>query len=180
MKKRLNQKAKTDFTEDAALSFFARHLDDQKWNYHRVAERPTLFSGFSGTDALWDFNMFARKKSDGLVLLGVNSFIPNKARPEQRAVCAELLSRINFELTLGCFEMNHQDGELRFRTSAVLPAGDITVGVVEHLIRSNLATVDERIGQIMAVLYGNMTPEEALKPIADKTQPAPEPRFDLN
>ena len=180
MKKRVSKTDKTDFTEEAALAFFARHLDEQKWNYHRVGDGPTLFSGFNGDDALWDFNMCARQKGDGLFLLGVNSFIPNKARPERRAACTELLSRINFELSLGCFEMNHEDGEIRFRTSIVLPAADITNGVVEHLLRSNLAIVDQRLKQIMAVLYSNTTPADALKLQEQKTESKPEPRFELN
>ena len=180
MKKSMKKNDKTDFNEETALAFFARHLDEQKWNYHRVGDTATLFSGFNGDDALWDFNMCARQKGDGLFLLGVNSFIPNKARPERRAACAELLSRINFELSLGCFEMNHDDGEIRFRTSVVLPAADITSGVVEHLLRSNLAIVDQRLKQIMAVLYSNCTPTEALKPQEEKAEPKPELRFELN
>jgi len=34
--------------------------------------------------------------------------------------------------------------------------------------------------QILAVLYSNTTPEEALKPPEEKTEPTPERRFDLN
>ena len=75
--------------------------------------------------------MVARAKSDGQFLLGVSSFIPNQARLDRRAACAELLTRINWELTMGCFEMNHADGEIRFRTSVMLPAADITDGIVK-------------------------------------------------
>lgn len=180
MKKRVNKTPKTNFTEETALAFFARHLDEHKWHYHRVGDDPTLLSGFNGDDALWDFDMCVRQKADGVFLLGVNSYIPNKARPERRAACAELLSRLNFELSLGCFEMNHEDGEIRFRTSIVLPAADITSGIVEHLLRSNLAIVDQRLKPIMAVLYANTTPADALKPQDEKTESTPEPRFELN
>jgi hypothetical protein len=176
MKKSTKKTAISEFTEETALAFFARHLDELKWNYHRTGGEPTLFGGFNGDDGLWEFNVFARQIGEGLFLLGVNSFIPNKARTELRAACAELLSRMNFELTTGCFEMNHQDGLIRFRTGALLPAADITPGIVEQLLRSNLAIVDMRLKQIMAVLYGNATPVEALKPREEKS----EPRFELN
>ena len=45
---------------------------------------------------------------------------------------AELLTRINWELSLGCFEMNYADGEIRFRTSMILPGADITDAIAEH------------------------------------------------
>ena len=99
------------FTEEDALAFFARHLDGLKWKYHRTADRPTLFSGFSGSDVRWDFNVVAQDKGEGLFYLGVNSFIPNKAPVELRKKLAEMLTRINWELNLGCFEMNNADGE---------------------------------------------------------------------
>ena len=61
MKKPTSKTANSEFTEETALAFFARHLDEQKWNYHRVGDGPTLFSGFNGDDALWDFNMCKRR-----------------------------------------------------------------------------------------------------------------------
>jgi hypothetical protein len=174
------QSEKTVFTEETALAFFARHLDGLKWKYHRISERPSLFSGFNGDNVQWDFNLTAHEMSPGMFQLGVNSFIPNKAVPALRTAATELLTRINFELALGCFEMNLADGEIRFRTSVILPAADITPGIVEHLIRSNICIVDERYTQIMAVLYASIAPEVALKPKTEKPATAAEPRFDFN
>ena len=168
------------FTEKTALAFFARHLDELKWKYHSNEDRPSLFSGFNGNNALWDFNMTVRETTPGMFQLGVNSFIPNKALPPRRRAAMELLTRINFELALGCFEMNLVDGEIRFRTSVAIPGPDITPGLVEHLLRSNICIVDERYPQIMAVLYAGVTPEEALIPKEEKPAAATGPRFDFN
>ena len=174
------QSAKNEFTEETALAFFVRHLDGLKWQYHRSTGHPTLFCGFNGDNIQWDFNLTVRETSPGLFQLGVNSFIPNKAVPSRRAAITELLTRINFELALGCFEMHLADGEIRFRTSVILPAGDITPGIVEHLLRSNICIVDERYPQIMNVLYAGMTPEEALRSKDEKAESKPELRFELN
>lgn len=124
--------------------------------------------------------MTAREMSPGVFQLGVNSFIPNKAILPRRPAAMELLTRINFELALGCFEMNLADGEIRFRTSVILPAADITPGIVEHLVRSNICIVDQRYPQIMAVLYSGVSPEDAFKHKEDKNEAKPEPRFELN
>ena len=180
MKQLKNTPETSEFTEETALAFFARYLDEQKWSYNRLADSSTLLSGFNGADALWDFNLIARQKSAGLFLLGVNSFIPNKVRPERRAACAELLTRINFELTLGSFAMNCDAGELCFRTSVLLPGADITSGIVEHLVGFHLATVDECLKSVLAVLYSDTTPAQALQAPEARTEPTAEPRIDLN
>ena len=165
--------AKGPFTEETVLAFFARYLDELKWNYHRALERPALYSGFNGDRAVWNFNMTASETQSGLFLLSVNSFLPNKAPVALRKAIAEVLTRINFELSLGCFEMDYPQGEIRFRTNVVLPGGDITPGIIEHLVRSNLCLVEERFPQITSVLYGQATPEAAIQPKAGKPQPKP-------
>ena len=175
MKKPSKNNEPVALTEETALAFFARHLDQNQWSYNRFDEN-SLQSAFNGDDALWNFFMFAQDKGDGLFLLGVHSFIPIKTPAERRAACVELLNRINFQLNVGCFDLNPEGGEIRFRTSSIVAGSDITDGLVEHLIRSNLAIVDERLKPILAVICGNATPEQAL---ASKPT-APEQRFDLN
>ncbi|MEI8291002.1 MAG: YbjN domain-containing protein [Verrucomicrobiota bacterium] len=175
MKKASDQ---TEFTEETALAFFARHLDGLEWKYHRYPEKPVLYSGFNGDRVQWDYSLYARETSPGLFLLGVNSFIPTKTPADRRPAIMELLTRINFDLSVGCFELDLADGEIRFRTSTILPGTDITTGIIEHLLRSNLSIVDERFPQIAAVLFSGASPEDALKPKEpeDKSQP----RFDFN
>ena len=166
------------FTEETALHFFVRHLDEMKWKYHRYPEKSGLYSIFNGDNVQWNLNLYAREMSSGHFLLGVNSLIPNKTPVERRVAIAELLTRINYELSVGCFELDLADGEIRLRTSLVLPGADITPGIIEELLRSNIYIVIERFQQIMAVMYSDVTPENALKPKEkeDKSQP----RFDFN
>ena len=76
--------------------------------------------------------------------------------------------------------MDYADGEIRFRTSMILPGADITDAIAEHLVRSNLCIVEEHLPQLMAVLYSDATPEEALKPKSEKPAEGTEPRFNFN
>jgi hypothetical protein len=171
---------KTEFTEAKALSFFAWHLDEWNYPYRKSAKNSVLLSSYCGNDVFWDFNMIVRTKGNGLFHLSVNSFIPNKTRTERLAAVAELISRINCELELGCFELDYFDGGIRFRTNIILPAADITLGIVEHLLRSNISIVEERFLQIMAVLYCNVPAEEALKLKDAEADGHTPPRFNFN
>jgi hypothetical protein len=155
-------------------------LDQAKLNYHYSKDKKAIHSGFNGTDAIWDFSVYAWRKSEDLFVLGVNSFIPNHAPAERRLACAELLTRINYDLILGCFELDLKDGHIRFRTSVILPAGDITPGIVQHLMKSNVGIVDEYLHQILAILHSNITPEEAMKPREEKSENKQTRRLELN
>ncbi len=181
MKKRMKQNENdSEKTEADVLAIFTQYQDSLKWKYRPSAERPVIYCGFNGDDAHWDFNVTIRQHSPGVFFAGVNSSIPIKARPERRAAMAELLTRLNFSLNHGCWEMDYQEGDIWFRTSLALPAAEITPNAVEYLIRSNLSIVDENICRIAAVLYSNTTPADAMKPRQEPQEVKSEPRFEMN
>ena len=181
MKQRMQpNKENSDKTEADVLALFTQYLDSLKWKYRPSADRPIVYCGFNGDDAHWDFSVVVRQHCPGVYFAGVNSFIPVKARPERRAAMAELLIRLNFSLMHGCWEMDYQDGDIRFRTSLALPAAEITPNAVEYLIRSNLSIVDENIRRIAAVLYSNTTPDDAMKLGEEQQEAKSEPRFEMN
>jgi len=64
------------------------------------------------------------------------SLFPALAPAKKRTACAELLTRINYDLLHGCFEMDFEDGEIRFRTSIGALDLPIAPKQVEHLIFS--------------------------------------------
>ena len=47
----------------------------------------------------------------------VLSPFPQKCPACRRGPCAELLTRMNFGMTMGCFGMDYEDGEIRFKTT---------------------------------------------------------------
>jgi len=119
MKKRMKQnKQDTEKTEADVLAVFTQYLDALKWKYRPSADRPTIYCGFNGDDAHWDFNVTIRLHSPGVFFAGVNSSIPIKARPDRRAAMAELLTRLNYSLNHGCWEMDYQEGDIPLDTKA--------------------------------------------------------------
>jgi len=181
MKQRMQpNKDNSDTTEANVLAVFTQYLDGLKWKYHLFADHPAIYCGFNGDDAHWNFNVSVRPHSPGVFFAGVNSSIPIKARPERRAAIAELLTRLNFSLNHGCWEMDYQDGAIWFRTSLALPASEITPNAVEYLIRSNLSIVDENMHRIAAVLYSTTTPNDAMKPREEQQEVKSELRFEMN
>jgi hypothetical protein len=107
------------------------------------------------------------------------SIFPVQAPPKKRMACAELLTRINYDLLHGCFEMDFEDGEIRFRTSIGALEVPIARKHLEHLIFTNVLTMDRYIATIMRVLYANEQPDEALRQEQGLLVP-PWPRFSLN
>ncbi len=70
------------------------------------------------------------------------------AKPEQRAAVAGFLMEANYELSVGSFEMDPADGEIRFRTSIDVGARALDAELSRRLVARNLTG----FGQVLALL----------------------------
>jgi hypothetical protein len=155
-----------------AIESFIDFFNRQGWSYSQANDRPVIHTRFTGENGRWNCAAIAGPQDEDLLFL---SLVPCNAAPARRAACAELLARINFGLTHGCFELDFDDGEVRFRTSVRL-TDDVPAELVDHLVFSNLCTVDRFFGAIMKVLYADANPKAALEPAKEPSRA----RFELN
>lgn len=75
---------------------------------------------------------------------------------------AELITRLNCSLFLGNFEMDFDDGELRFRTS-IIGDNNITKMVLGHLIHVNIVSMDANLNLINDLIINEKPLSEVLK-----------------
>ncbi len=93
--------------------------------------------------------------------LSVFSIAPAAVPPERRAAMAELVLRINFGLRVGAFDLDLDDGELRFRTAQDFEGVTVAPALVRQCLLYNLAAMDHHFEAIHAVMTGR-TAAEAL------------------
>jgi hypothetical protein len=158
----------------SAIESLTEFFNKQGWFYNQASDKPVIHTGFTGDNGRWNCVAVVGPQDEHLLFL---SLVPCKAVPARRAACAELLTRINFGLTHGCFEMDFDDGEVRYRTSVPLESAEVSPELVEHLVFSNLCTVDRFFGTIMKVLYADASPRTALKSAVERPSTS---RFQLN
>ena len=81
---------------------------------------------------------------------------------------AEFIARANYDLLIGNFEMDFQDGEIRFKTSIdVEDAEDhFTSQIIRQMVYANVVTTDRYFPGVMKVIYDeSCTPLEAIEQI---------------
>lgn len=77
-------------------------------------------------------------------------------------VC-EFMNLANYELANGNFEMDSADGEIRYRTFLDLASAEPTREQIVNLISNGLQSFDMYYPGLMELMYGNLTPEEAIQ-----------------
>lgn len=160
---------------ESVIEKLAEFLGSRGWKCAVEADRPLIQTGANGKNGRWPCIAIGGSENRDLVFL---SLFPVNIPKEKRSAVAELLARINYRLSHGCYEMDFEDGELRFRTSIPAVQGEVQGELLEYLVFANLCAFDSHFENIMRVLYTDVSPENAL----DKPKPkkARKPRFELN
>lgn len=84
------------------------------------------------------------------------------ARPDYRDECARLIIRANWGLTIGNFEMDYEDGQLRFKSSLDFTGGELTEQMIRNAILPAMNAVDVYAPAIANVILRGQTAIEAL------------------
>lgn len=143
---------------DAMVSFF----QEDDWYFSQMGEEPILQMGFRGSNGSWV--CYAQAKEERGVCL-FYSICPVKAPEEKRPALAEYLTRANYGMLIGNFEMDWSDGEVRYKSSISIADEDLSAALIEPLVYANVFTMDRYLSGIMAVIYGDMSPAEAVAQI---------------
>ncbi len=142
---------------DAVTRFFSS-ID---FRYQVDAEKGLVHMGFSGDSGSWTAVADVKEDRGILVFYSIASIkVPEPAR----VAAAEYLSRANYGLILGNFELDMSDGEVRYKTSiSVGEKGQLTGDLIRPVVLTNFGTMDKYMPGLLAVAVGGKNPAEAVR-----------------
>jgi len=143
---------------DVATAFF----QEDGWPFQQLEGQPILQIGFQGDNGQWVCFAQAREEQMQFVFYSVCAA---KAPEAKRLALAEFLTRANYGLIVGNFEMDWHDGEVRYKTSLDVEGDRLTPALVKQMAYANVVTMDRYLPGIMRVIYGDVSPTQALAEI---------------
>jgi hypothetical protein len=141
------------------LEVVAAFLTQEGWPYEELGEQMILRSRFEGSSGEWI--CFAHYRVDGDQLL-FYSVAPHLAPAAVRPALAEYLTRANWGLIIGNFELDYSDGEIRYRTSLQLNGTPLAAELLRPLIYGNVVAMNKYLPGIEAVIAQVQTADEAI------------------
>ncbi len=140
---------------DTAIGFFQQ----DEWTFTQLEDQPILRLGFQGESGQWTCYAQAREEQAQFLFY---SLCPVKAPEDRRMAVAELLTRANYGMFIGNFELDFSDGEIRYKTSIDVEGGQLTPALVRPLVYASVLMMDRYLPGIMSVIYGGVSPAEAV------------------
>jgi hypothetical protein len=137
-------------------------LESDDWHPQRLGEKTIYRVGFSGENGQMPCFAHVRTELEQFLFYVM---APVKAPEETRQRVAEYITRANYGLRIGNFEMDFRDGEVRYKSSLDFEGVDLSPELIQHAIYPAVQTMDRYLPGLMRVIYSDLSPEEAIEAI---------------
>ena len=143
--------------------YVKRFFDEDNWRYQFDEEDGIFSGGITIGGMLKSVKFFINVKSVNVV----NCTILNISTIEKnRPAVAEFIARANYGMSLGCFEMDFRDGEVRFRLSASQADFEDDYTETMKLLMLFPCQVLQKYGEgLLGVMFGLKNPAKAIEEI---------------
>jgi hypothetical protein len=125
----------------------------------------TTYAGNNG-----QFNCFAKLRIEQSQLVFYSIF-PIRTPKDKRPLMAELITRANFGMVIGNFELDFNDGEVRYKSSVDFEGIGLKDKMLENLIHANILTMDRYLSGLYALIYSDRKPIEIIEEIESGSRP---------
>lgn len=153
-------------------------MEEDGWPVLLVPRQLVALTRASGRSGRWDCQMYLREEANQLDFYSVCPFVIPE---DQRGALAEFLTRANHGIPNGNFEMDFDQGVVRYKTNLGLVKLDLAVEHIHALCLPNTWLMDAYLPGIQAVAEGRLDAKAAIdlvenpQPEADESEPVSEP-----
>jgi len=134
-------------------------FEKESWPTNRIEGETACSMRFKGRHGEWTCVAQAYEEDRPFVFY---SSCPVKASAETFPAVCELVSRLNYSMLCGNFEIGYLDGDIRFRTSIEMPGHDLEHLMIDRVVYNNVATMDMYLPAILDVVENAARPIDAI------------------
>ncbi|CAD0227832.1 conserved hypothetical protein [Planktothrix agardhii] len=145
-------------------------FSEDDWEFVKIEEESILQMVFEGDHGRWTCFALAIEENRQFVFY---SLCPLNTPSEKISSMAQFLTKVNYGTTIGNFELNYGDGEIRYKTSIDVEHERFTTGLVNNLVYINVLTMDKYLPGIIAIINNKLSPDDAIA-IAESSASEPE------
>jgi len=144
----------------AAYEKLCEHLTNQNIGYWSRNEDLSICADFRGE--VGTYRLVARVDPEDN-LFQVFGYSPVRVPKGSRPAIAEAVTRANCGLKVGKFEMDFDEGELRFQASQILLDENLDDDTIRRLMGTTMAMLNTYLPAILSIIYGNELPQDAVR-----------------
>jgi hypothetical protein len=139
-------------------------LEEDGWRPRRMEGKNAFSMGYTGKNG--DYRCYAVVRVDLEEFL-FYTVAPVRVPEAVRPAVAEFVTRANYGMRIGNYELDYSDGEVRYKSSINFEDEVLTEEAIRNAIYPAVQTADRYLPGLLRVSFGGATPLEAIEEIED-------------
>ena len=152
------QEGKTTSIFETIVDFFK----DEQWHFVEIEEKSAIRLGGCGENGQYICYAQSQEEKQQFVFYSV---CPITTPESKLQAIAEFITRANYGLIIGNFELDFNDGEIRYKTSIDIEGDRLTSALIKQMVYANVAMIDKYLPGIIDVIENDISPLEAIKKV---------------
>jgi hypothetical protein len=144
---------------DSLFQTIRAFFERDGWKYRQLGEHTALEMGVAGEQTNYRLVVVVDHERSIVRFL---TFLEGKVPESRRREAMEYVTRANYGLLLGNFELDLSDGEVRFKCSLDVEGGEITYAQYQNMLYVSVAMQDRYFPGLQRVLQGSADPAAAI------------------
>ncbi len=145
-----------------AFDTLRNFMEEDDWHPNQLEGKYIFSTGFSGENGRFACYAQIRMELEQFLFYCV---APVKVPEEKRMEAAAFITRANYGMRIGNFEMDFNDGEVRYTSALDFENAELTEEWLKHAMYPAVQTMDRYMPGLMGVMYGEKSAEEAIEEI---------------
>ncbi len=145
-----------------AFATLGRFLEQDGWYPQQMNDAYVYRMNFQGKNG--DLRCYAQIRIEAEQLI-CYALTPIKVPAEARTAAAEFITRANYGMYIGNFEMDFNDGEVRYKSSVDFQDVPLEPYLIRNTIYPTVQLLDRYLPGLLKVVFGGKTPIEAVQEI---------------
>lgn len=147
------------------LDAVRQFLEEDDWPSSMLEGRLVMKTGFEGKNG--QYTCYAQERAEQQQFVFYSIF-PVRVPENKLADLSEFITRANYGMIIGNFELDYTDGEIRYKTSVDVEDVEAVAPLVRHTIYANVLTMDKYFPGLMRVLYAGISPADAVREVENR------------
>lgn len=135
-------------------------VDEWHPEQDRIEGLDRIFTRYVSKEGSWKFVVLVEQEKKVVTFYSV---LDTMTPEDRRLDMAQFITRANFGLRIGKFEMDWEEGIVRFQSGVILEDTELTKALIKRHCYNNVNTMTQYFSGIMKVIFGGNTPEEAIQ-----------------
>lgn len=142
-------------TGSSLFKLISGYMSDAERHFESDADGGLVVAQIGGEQGTWHTYIQITDDNEARRVV-IHAQLPARIPESTRLKVAELLTRVNYDLVVGNFELSLDDGEVLFKTVVDLADGQLTQAMFERMYLLNCQVMNDHYAQIWSVGFGEI------------------------